>query len=105
VPVLGIEDLQQPAPEGGPDRAGPLHRPQLVRDRPGGQAGRVLDGQEPQHALLHAQRRIQHLDRFVHVRRDHCGAHGGYLTSPQPIDQVFDTDFIKWVRHFRVRHG
>jgi hypothetical protein len=29
----------------------------------------------------------------------------GTSPPPQPIDQVFDTDIIKWVRHFRVRHG
>ena len=75
VPVLGIEDLQQPPPEGGSGRVGPFQGPELVRGGRGGQAGRVLGGQEHQRALLRAHRGLQHGQGLGAGGRNRRGAH------------------------------
>ena len=75
VPVPGIEDLQQPPANGGSGRVGPFQGPQLVRDGPGGQAGRVLACEEHQRALLHAHRGLQHGQGLGAGGRNRRGTH------------------------------
>jgi hypothetical protein len=97
-PSWASKGHQEPAPCDRLDRIGALHRPQPVRQQLNRQLRRRRISHEPHGGL-------QHLDRFVHVRRDYRGAHGGCVTSFSLIDYVFDIYRIKWVRHFRVRHG
>jgi hypothetical protein len=88
VPVLGAEDLQQPAADRRLDRVMAFQGAELVRDRLAGQGGRVLGSQERQRGLLQARPRSSMASASAPVAGT-IPVHMSRLTSPGPVWMLF----------------